>query len=256
MSDFGATFCKRTVIELKKRGVHTGLAVLQYCRFPSPFNAHSTQPYSTALFPAATFPTPLRQAVLALEHLISSGVRPENIQIAGDSAGGSLALQLVSHMLHPLDSVPRVTLSRPIGGMYLMSPGVSFSGHGGSLLSNEGNDVTSAKRLTAWGSRLLEGIPDTQRHYMEAFRAPDLWFQNGKTAVDRVLITAGELEVMRDEIVVFADRFCREHGDVQFVLQKHGVHIDPIFDFFTGETAIGEVTLLLWDWLATGFKRV
>lgn len=180
---------------------------------------------------------------------------PENIQIAGDSAGANLALQLISHILHPLNGIPSFKLSAPIRGVYLMSPWVSLSGNGGSLVSNEGSDVASAKYLATWGRQVLEGIPDSQRPYIEAVRAPKSWFKNAKTVVDRVLITAGEMEVMRDEIVVFADQFCQDHDETQFIMQKHGVHIDPYFDFFTGEATVGEMTLAIWDWLVAGFKQ-
>lgn len=211
--------------------------------------------YTTALVPTATFPTPLKQAVLALEHLISTGVSPENIQITGDSAGANLALQLISHILHPLNGVPRVELSAPLRGAYLMSPWISLSGQGGSLVSEDDNDIIGTKCIAEWSELVLDGIPDSQRPYIEAIKAPEAWFKNAKTVVDRVLITAGDAECLKDEIIVFADHFCRDHDGARFVMQKHGVHNDPYLDFLTMEAKVGELTPIIWDWLADGFKQ-
>jgi acetyl esterase/lipase len=205
--------------------------------------------------PTADFPTPLKQAVLALEYLISTGVNPENIQITGDSAGANLALQLISHLMHPLDGVPRVKLTAPLRGAYLMSPWVSLSGQGGSLISNDNSDIIGTKCLAAWGPQVLHGIPDSQRPYIEAIKAPKTWFKTINKVVDRVLITAGEAECLKDEIVVVADQLCRDHDGARFVIQKHGVHDDPYFDFLTMEAKVGELTPLIWDWLAAGFKQ-
>ncbi|KAJ7671751.1 hypothetical protein B0H17DRAFT_194330 [Mycena rosella] len=60
----------------------------------------------------ANFPTPLDQARLALEFLIAAGVKPANLQITGDSAGGKLVLQLFSQMLHPRSDVPEIHLTQ------------------------------------------------------------------------------------------------------------------------------------------------
>ncbi|KAF9467699.1 Alpha/Beta hydrolase protein [Collybia nuda] len=238
MPFFFADFWEHTLTQLQHRGVDAGLAVLNY-----------------TLVPSAAFPTQLRQAVRALDYLISTGVRPENIQITGDSAGANLALQFMSHLLHPLNGIPKIRLSSPIRGAYLMSPWVSLSGEGGSLVSENDNDVVGTKCLAAWGRQVLAGIPDSQRPYIEAIKASKPWFSNLKTVVDRVLITAGDAECLRDEIVIVADRICRDHEGAQLVMHKRGVHDDPYFDFLTREAKVGEITPIIWDWLAAGFKQ-
>ncbi|KAI0265808.1 Alpha/Beta hydrolase protein [Gloeopeniophorella convolvens] len=60
--------------------------------------------YSMA--PQAQFPIQLRQANAALTHLLEHGAHPSNIVLCGDSAGGNLALQAISHILHPLPNLP------------------------------------------------------------------------------------------------------------------------------------------------------
>ncbi|KAF9461390.1 Alpha/Beta hydrolase protein [Collybia nuda] len=238
MTDFGLSFWKRTIAELKDRGVDTGFAIVNY-----------------TLVPTAVFPTPLKQAALALNYLISSGVKPENIQIVGDSAGGNLAIQLISHLLHPLNGIPPVKLSAPIRGFYLMSPWTSLSSKGGSLVVNDPNDTTNYRSLAEWGRQVLKGIPDSQRPYIEAIKAPKAWFKDAKKVTDRVLITGGDAECLWDDIVLFADQFCKNHDEAKFVVQKHGVHNDPFFDFLAGETKLGMLTPIIWEWLTDGFKR-
>ncbi|KAF8903607.1 Alpha/Beta hydrolase protein [Mucidula mucida] len=79
----GLPFLHYVQEQVNKKGSPVGLAVLLY-----------------TLHPEATFPTPLREATAAVDHLINSGVAPKNLTLIGDSAGGNLILQLFSHILH------------------------------------------------------------------------------------------------------------------------------------------------------------
>ncbi|GLB44456.1 putative alpha beta hydrolase fold protein [Lyophyllum shimeji] len=233
---FVPDFWKYIQDELKSKNKGAGIAMLQY-----------------SLVPTAPFPTQLKQVVLAVQHLISAGAKPENIQITGDSAGAGLTLQLLSHLLHPAPDVPRLALSAPLRSAYLMSPWVSLTGQTGSMLSNDSSDIIGIKCLTYWGREVLDGVSEDQRPYLEASRAPEAWFENLSTVVDRVLITAGDAEALRDTIVVFAERICKQHPRAEFILQKYGVHNDPYFDFFTKEKKLGELTPRIFEWFETAF---
>jgi acetyl esterase/lipase len=212
--------------------------------------------WDAALVPSATFPTQLQQAVAAIEHLISSGVQPQNIQIAGDSAGGNLVLQVISHILHPLDGVRPLKLSSPIRGIYLMSPWVALTGTEGSMTSNEDSDIIGSKCINDWGSQILEGVPLSNIPYIEPSRAPEPWFKSLDTAVDRVLVTTGSAECLRDSIEVFAKQICRDHDGATFLMQENGVHNDPFLDFFTKEKKLGKLTQSILEWFTTGFEGV
>jgi len=210
---------------------------------------------TAALIPSATFPTQLKQAVAAIEHLISTGVQPQNIQIVGDSAGANLALQLISHILHPLSGVRPLNLPSPIRGIYLMSPWVLLTGTEGSMTSNGGKDIVSPTSINMWGHQVLDGIPDSQLPYVEATKAPESWFKEMDAAVERVLITAGSAECLRDPIEVFAKQICSVHDGATFWMQENGVHDDPYFDIF-GEKTLGKTTPQILEWFATGFNMV
>jgi acetyl esterase/lipase len=187
---------------------------------------------------------------------MSTGVQPQNIQITGDSAGGNLVLQLISHILHPLDGVRPLKLSAPIRGIYLMSPWVALTGTEGSMTSNDGSDIIGTKCINAWGKKILEGIPMSYLPYIEPIQAPEVWFKSLDTAVDRVLITAGSAECLRDPIEVFAKQICRDHDGATFWMQEHGVHDDPFLDFFFKNVKPGTLTRPILEWFATGFKVV
>ncbi|KAG6908729.1 hypothetical protein DXG01_003574 [Tephrocybe rancida] len=226
-------FWKYTVDELKTRGKETGFAILQY-----------------SLLPTAPFPTQLKQAVLAVQHLIASGVKPQNIQLTGDSAGGNLIFELLSHILHPLAGVPSLTLTAPFGGAYAMSPWVDLTSSTGSMVTNDDSDIIGPAALLYWGAIVLDGISEEHRPYLEASRTPEGWFDKLPSVVDRILITAGDAECLRDGIVVFADRIGKVHNKTQFLIQTHGVHNDPFFDFVVDTKVKGELTPSILDFFA------
>lgn len=134
-----------------------------------------------------------------------------------------------------------------------MSPWVSLTADTGSHAANNKSDVISARGLAYWGKAVLDGVPDSHRAYAEAAKAPESWFKGIDTLVDRILITGGEAECLRDDITQFADSLGKLHPAMTLVIQKHGVHNDPYFDFMAKESKLGELTPLVVSWLAAGF---
>ncbi|SJL08032.1 uncharacterized protein ARMOST_11391 [Armillaria ostoyae] len=82
------TFWRHAQVELEAQNIHVGVVLMSY-----------------NLIPPGKFPSQLLEAKSGLEHLFKLGVKPENILLTGDSAGGNLVLQIFSHLLHPLVSV-------------------------------------------------------------------------------------------------------------------------------------------------------
>jgi hypothetical protein len=74
------------------------------------------------------------------------------------------------------------------------------------------------------------------------------------TVVERVLITAGSAECFKDSIEVFAKKICGYHSGATFLMQEHGVHNDPYFDFLTKEVKKGTLTTPILEWFTTGFS--
>ena len=206
---------------------------------------------SVAFIPDAPFPTQLKQAILAIQHLIKMGVRPEHLQILGDSAGGTLIHETLSHFLHPVAGVPELSLSTPLGGVYMMSPSVRLvDKHRQYLYSNDNQgDMLTGNLIHRWGSEILRDVPKEAIPYVEANSAPPMWLNGVDRCVKRVLISAGGVECLRDEIIRYQDRFREHHKDVTFILQANGVHNDPHLDFMTHEKDLGELTPQILDWL-------
>ncbi|KAF4586227.1 hypothetical protein EYR38_010501 [Pleurotus pulmonarius] len=207
------------------------------------------------LIPEAAFPTPLRQSVAAINHLTSQGVKPENIHLAGDSAGGNLIFQVLLHALYPIESVAPLKLSKPLRGAYTISPWVSLTADSESTFKHANSDIITPKNLREWGGYVLADVPVGQRGYVEALKAPDDWFKNIHEVVDRILITAGGQECLRDDILAFNEKLKKTYkGKLDFVLQRGGVHNDIFLDFLVNETKLGELTPMIIEWLAAGYE--
>ena len=79
---------------------------------------------SYTLTPEARCPRQLQQGVELLLYLTTTlGKDPSDIVLAGDFAGGNLALAVLSHISHPHEAVPVVELSRPLRGVLLFRHG-------------------------------------------------------------------------------------------------------------------------------------
>ncbi|KIL66897.1 hypothetical protein M378DRAFT_74740 [Amanita muscaria Koide BX008] len=235
MQSFSATFWHYVQQQLESRGVKVGIGILNY-----------------TLVPTEPFPMQLRQAVSAVEYLLSNGVQPENIQIVGDSAGGNLVLALLSHILHPLEGILPIAPKKPFAGMYMMSPWVRLSP--GSTLNNDDLDVITEPVLKTSGKVILSGLPESLTSYIEPSLAPERWFKGAHTHVEKFLITAGDKECMCDDITEFAHRFQQKNKETQIVTQPDGVHDDPYLDFFVSQPKLGVLTPAIVDWIHEGFN--
>ncbi|KAJ6578882.1 Alpha/Beta hydrolase protein [Mycena vulgaris] len=235
-SDFSLSFWRYVQLELEKQNIEVGFALLNY-----------------SLGPIATYPTPLNQARLGLEFLLAAGVKPQNLQLVGDSAGGNLILQLVSQMLHPRASVPEIHLPSPIRGALLISPWVNLRADSASHTENDGRDFLSVRTLTTWGRTVLAHVPEADRAFAEPVRAPAGWFEGMERVVERVLVTAGGAECLRDDIVSLGETLKKHHANTELVVQPGGLHEDMFVDFLVNEKKLGTLTPLTVEWLAAGF---
>jgi len=180
------------------------------------------------------------------------------MQLTGDSAGANLVNQLFLHMLHPVDGVPVVKAGTRFCGAYLMSPWLFLLPRPGvkSYLENSLHDIVpSARNYKEFGNLVLSGLPNTRTDmpYVDISNIPEGWYDGVEKVVERVLITTGGMECIRDDVVEFADIFCKAHPGAEFVVDKFGVHDDPFFDFLVGEKVHAEATPLIAQWLADRF---
>jgi len=246
MFEDSASFWHHVQKELKNSyGLDVGVAILDY-----------------TLVPKANFPVPLLQTVTAIKHLFSRGVQPSNLILTGDSAGGNLTMQVLLHIIHPLASLPTVFESpSKFAGAYLMSPWLTLlprdNGSQNSYQENAMWDIVSPRKLAEFGTGVLSGIKDDNHlPYIDSHFAPATWYDNMGTATDRILITAGRYECLRDDIIKFGKHLEKAAGDldVKLVVDKYGVHDDPIFDFMAGEKKVGELTRIIISWCCDAFS--
>lgn len=234
-------FWRHAQVELESRNIHVGIVVMSY-----------------NLIPPGKFPSQLREAKSGLEHLFKFGVQPENILLAGDSAGGNLILQILSHMLHPLASVEHINFppsevhSRRFRGAFLSSPWVSPSGDiGMGPARNDNTDLIGAKTYRLWGAIPLKDVPEADLAFMEPSKAPKTWFSGIEKLVEHILITSGEAECIAESHVKFHEEHLKDqHPDVKFVVQKDGVHDSVLFELAAEKRPVQELAGVIVDWVA------
>ena len=152
---------------------------------------------SYTLTPQARYPRQLQQGVELLRYLTTTlGKDPSNIILAGDSAGGNLALAVLSHISHPHEAVPVLELSEPLRGVLLLSPWVSPDTRSSSFTMNILKDNLVPSVIDRWADAFMgHTLPD---NYNQPYRAPAEWWRDLRA--DEILVVAGAHEVLIDSI--------------------------------------------------------
>ena len=166
------------------------------------------------LGPENKCPAATEDALAAFDWLTGEGVRPEEIYVGGDSAGGGLALALLQALKARGSPLP--------GGAFLFSPWTDLAARGGSI---EENDVKCAM-FTA------DTIRRGGAHYAGdmALDDPRLSPLYGRfEGLPRLYICASTDEVLRDDSVRLAEKARQAGVRVELHLEKGLVHIWPIF---------------------------
>ena len=122
--------------------------------------------------------------------------------LAGDSAGGNLALGVLSHISHPHAQVPKLELSQNLRGAVLISPWITLDCTAESMTRNKDKDVVTADTIIRWGKVFVNGAQ--RDFYHQALMAPVEWWS--KLRVEGILIVAGSDEIMIDDIKAFATK--------------------------------------------------
>lgn len=180
---------------------------------------------SYSLAPGKLYPHQLKQSLALMTHLINTeGKKPENMILAGDSAGATLILGLFSHMLHPHPSIPPLEMNGPLKGAVLVSPWVNFTHAAPSYTRNRKKDMVNQYVLTRWARYYTGDAPADA--YSQPGTATEQWWQRIETKVESIIITAGGNEVMFDDIYNFS----------QTLKVCYKPHIPNEFQFHRNET--------------------
>ncbi|KAK0486797.1 Alpha/Beta hydrolase protein [Armillaria luteobubalina] len=229
------TFCQYLQLELEQHNVHASIAILAY-----------------KLLPDNPFPAQLREAQAAISTLLSAGAKPQNITLAGASAGGNLVLQLFTHILHPLPSVPPIpiTPSTPFRGVFLMSPWVSMQEDLGLpqhlLDAKHQYDSLSSQYGRLACRTLLKDVPTTHIPFVDSLEAPEDQFDGLSALAERVFVMWGEVECLRAGQRRLCERYMEPyHPRIDVYEQVSGIHCQPIWDSaWMGN--VGEPRIVEW----------
>ena len=208
-----------------------------------------------ALTPDSPFPTQLKQANAALSRLLNKGISPGNVVIGGDSAGGNLVLQLASHLLHPLPSIPPPpALSQPLAGAMLISPWCAYNPDRPSYARNDDKDVFPAVTYAHFPQFLAAGLTPELEPYCHPFAAPASWWKGMDGVFARALITAGENEGPFDHIIEIGTTISQNVKDTVTMVEPGAVHEEMIFRFATGKDGVGKVYEDMVGFLSRSFQ--
>ncbi|KAK1753011.1 Alpha/Beta hydrolase protein [Echria macrotheca] len=214
-----------------------------------------------SLCPPAAYPTQLQQAAAGLAHLFESGIRPRDLVVGGDSAGGNLTAQLLGYVLHPHPDVPKITLREPLAGVFAVSPWVSARTDWPSFRTNGSIDMLSPSFLGPAIEKLLGGGAsnyEVEKREGKGWAMPadvdtEAWFEGLHGIVKSMYITVGGQEVFLDQCVHFAEAIRRGNPglDVRFEVVGHEAHDWIMLE--GGDMEDGDAMRRMRAWVAGAF---
>jgi acetyl esterase/lipase len=168
------------------------------------------------LAPEHLYPAMVEDGVTAYLWLLEHGTPPENIVIAGESAGGGLACAVILALLERGDPPPAAAI--PI------SPMVDFECKGASWQTNAGKDGFLTRELALQSVALF--LPDGN----PAKESP---LNHDLAGLPPLLIQVGEHEVMRDDAIALAEKATAAGVDVTLEVWRGMVHLWHNFSYLS-----------------------
>ena len=161
------------------------------------------------LAPEHPFPAQLEDAQTAYHWLLSSGIDREQIVIAGDSAGGNLALTLLLALHDAQQPLPKLAIC--------LSPWTDMDSSYRSLKENEPYDWIERRMVVRWAEWFCRGT-DPQNPLVSPVHA-DL------RGLPPIYIQAGDAELLIDMIRVFVDKAKAQGASVTLEVWKQMNHV-------------------------------
>ncbi|KAJ2931940.1 hypothetical protein H1R20_g5161, partial [Candolleomyces eurysporus] len=257
MQEWSLDYWSTAIKVLEKSKKHVSIAALAY-----------------NLSGESTYPVQLNQALAAIEHLLKVGYKPSNIVLAGDSAGANLVFQVLLHLnLLRLRSTSQsdvdvaetgvATFELPADLKLRGALGISpwFPVHSKeaaakSYQENRESDIISPEALRDFARIYAAGVPESHKPHFDFVSTPKEWFKGFDAVVDRILVTVGEKELLRDDILeVGRGKVAEYHQDTTIILQEFGVHDDVFYDVGVGlDPLTTKLTVEILEWLEAVFS--
>lgn len=165
------------------------------------------------LAPEHPYPAQLDDALAAFDALVAKGTPASSIVVGGDSAGGNLAIEL------------QIAL-RDRGGpqakaMVLVSPWSDLTMPGRSFVENEPFDFGTREVLVRQAEAFAGGIRLDDPRLSPVYAKLE--------GLSPALVTVGEAEIPRDDILALAARLKEAGVDVTLHVAKDMPHNAPVF---------------------------
>ncbi|KAJ3493609.1 hypothetical protein NLG97_g4626 [Lecanicillium saksenae] len=172
------------------------------------------------LSPDAIYPNHLRQATLGLQAILDQGFSPEDIIVGGDSAGGSLTMQLLMHIKHPNPEVPLLSLDGRFAAIFLVSAWLthraprlpSFHKYLNCDLSPSGPRVEHLQSQVAGTTNVMPELETKYWWGTPLDATPGKWEGLGDI-FQHIFVTYGEYEVLAnhsEELIQLLKEHCPE----------------------------------------------
>ncbi|MFT6406828.1 MAG: acetyl esterase/lipase [Arenicella sp.] len=164
------------------------------------------------LAPEHPFPAP-QDDCLAVASLVLKTYEQKRVTLAGDSAGGALAIATALQLAN--------VAPNQIDKLVLISPWVDPTATEGSIITNEKNDFLSAEFLKVSFDHLMQGqdLENDQVNFLNTALA----------SLPKTLVQCGKGEMFYDQIVEFSQRAKDQGVDLEFQPYRAQFHVFHVF---------------------------
>ena len=162
------------------------------------------------LAPETPFPGPIDDTVNAYQWLLSEGIEPANMAIAGDSAGGGLVVAALVALKSVGEPLPAAGVS--------ISPWSDMESTGGSMMTNSESDPSVSKE------RLLKlaGIYLNGKNPQAPLASP---IHADLTGLPPLLLQVGSIEVLLDDSTMLKEQAHKAGVSVQMEVWDDMPHV-------------------------------
>lgn len=166
------------------------------------------------LAPEDPFPAGLEDAVTGYQWLLASGIKPEHVVIAGDSAGGGLAVATLLALRERALPLPAAAVC--------FSPWVDLLGEGESMRTRADVDPMVQKDALLWYTDLYMAGADPRDPLASPLYA-DL------SGLPPVLIQVGDAETLLDDSTRLAEKLRAAGVNVELEVWDRMIHVWQLF---------------------------
>jgi monoterpene epsilon-lactone hydrolase len=192
------------------------------------------------LAPEHHFPEPLEDCVAAYKWLLSRGIAPEDIIIAGDSAGGALALSTL--LMLKRDGIPLP------GAALCLSPAADFTYSGASMMRNAKTDPIV--RLIPFSVYIISVFHASKAGPSNPLVSPLFGDYHG---IPPILIQVSRHEMLHSDATRVADRAKADGVDVTLQEWDGMLHVFQAFGLGTRWPEVSEAFLKIKEFMTRIF---